>query len=93
MSTFRNWPTLGQRFDDLTIEMVWLKGRVIDGYKPAVWRYDAYGSPMKRTEYGNTNSKHGWEIDHILPLAKGGTDSLHNLQPLQWGNNRRKGDQ
>ena len=47
---------------------------------------------MKRQEHGDTNSKHGWEVDHIKPVARGGTDSMENLQPLQWENNRKKGD-
>ena len=34
----------------------------------------------------------GWEIDHIKPAAKGGTDDLSNLQPLQSGANAEKGD-
>jgi len=34
----------------------------------------------------------GWEIDHKKPVANGGTDDLDNLQPLQWENNRHKGD-
>jgi 5-methylcytosine-specific restriction endonuclease McrA len=46
---------------------------------------------MRYGEYGQT-SKYGWEIDHIKPVSKGGTDDLSNLQPLQWENNRRKGD-
>ena len=72
--------------------MVWTKGTPIQGYDPREWRYDVYGLPMRFTEYGNTRSKHGWEVDHIKPLARGGTDVLANLQPLQWAANRRKAD-
>lgn len=71
---------------------VWRKGRVIAGYDPSVWRQDICGHAMKYQDHDNTNSKFGWEIDHIKPVAKGGTDDLTNLQPLYWKNNRRKGD-
>lgn len=71
---------------------VWAKGRPIPGYDPAMWRRDACNHSMKYSEHGNTNSDHGWEIDHIRPTSKGGSDSLDNLQPLYWDNNRRKSD-
>ena len=57
-----------------------------------IWRYDKCGSIMKYSDYGNTDSEYGWEIDHIIPTSKGGSDNLDNLQPLQWENNRKKGD-
>jgi hypothetical protein len=82
----------GRSFAQTTVGTVWRKGREIPNYDPNVWRYDMCGKPMKFSEYGNTNSEHGWEVDHIKPVTKGGTDDLSNLQPLQWENNRRKGD-
>ena len=42
---------------------------------------------MKRNEYGNRDSDHGWEIDHITPLAQGGSNHLSNLRPLNWKSN------
>lgn len=76
--------------------VVWNKGRIIiqngKKYDPKVWRWDICGQVMKYSEHGNIDSKYGWEIDHIKPSAKGGSDDLNNLQPLQWENNRRKGD-
>ena len=70
---------------------VWKKGEIIKGYDSAVWRKDICGHTMKYSEHGK-EGKYGWEIDHILPKSKGGSDSLSNLQPLYWENNRKKGD-
>ncbi len=80
------------RTNDLLIRAVWAKGRPIRNYDPAEWRYDVCGFPIRFSDRGNTNSKYGWEIDHIRPVSKGGGDTIDNLQPLQWENNKRKGD-
>ena len=79
----------GSSFDDDTIEAVWEKGEIEPDYPG--FRKDVCGASMQRSKYGKTE-RWGWEIDHKEPVSKGGSDDLDNLQPLQWENNRHKGD-
>lgn len=92
MARSRNTDRTGTTFPEATVEQVWNKGREIPNYDRRIWRHDACGSAIKRGDYGNVNSKNGWEIDHIRPVAQDGGDELSNLQPLQWETNRDKGD-
>lgn len=73
------------------VEIVWMKGIIIPGIDPNMYRSDVCGATIKRTDYNKTTLT-GWEIDHINPLSNGGTDDDDNLQPLQWENNRYKGN-
>lgn len=83
---FRNAP-------ERTLREVWNNGgSLISGYSPNEWKTDKCGAVMQYSKHGDTTSRYGWEIDHIIPKAHGGRDDLSNLQPLQWENNRRKDD-
>lgn len=67
------------------------KGKVIPGKNPDLYRQDKYGNTMYKPSYGKY-SEMGWNIDHSKPQAKGGTDHLNNLQPMNSSANSSKGD-
>lgn len=87
----RNTDINGNPFGTLKRREVWQKAKRISSLSDDL-RKDRYGNHIKYSEYGNTRSNYGWEVDHIHPVSKGGADHIDNLQPLQWEVNRKKGD-
>ena len=92
MGRINNTDKNGSNWTEATKKAVWKKGRIIPDFESDIWRWDKCGAVMKYSEHGNRDSKHGWEIDHINPVANGGSDDLYNLQPLFWKNNADKSD-
>ena len=78
----------GEPFDQETIAKVWAKAQKELWF--TFFKRDPCNVSIEWEEYGK-QTKYGWEIDHIRPVELGGTDDVHNLQPLHWQNNRHKG--
>ena len=53
--------------------------------------YDFAGRKMIISNYGN-NLSGGWNVDHVLPVSKGGTDAKGNLQCTNIITNNNKAD-
>ena len=73
------------------LDQIWDKGEIIKGKNPDLYRLDKFGNQMYKPSYGKT-SEMGWNVDHSKPQAKGGTDHLNNLQPMNSRANSSKSD-
>jgi len=80
-------------FMEETIDRVWEKAQYVNSENERLgFRKDVCGAWIKRDQYGNRKNPWGWEIDHIIPEARKGSDVPINLRPLQWQNNVARSD-
>ena len=73
------------------VEKVWNLAKPIKGDDSDKHRKDPYGNVICKQSYGK-DTKMGWNIDHIKPQSKGGSDNIRNLQALQTHTNKSKGN-
>ena len=72
------------------LKVIFAKGKIIPGKDQNLYRKDAEGNVIYFHSYG-LETEMGWEVDHEFPKAKGGSNKLSNLQPLQSSENAKKG--
>lgn len=77
--------------NQIDINNAWIRATPIPGYNASEWRRDDYGNAIHYGSYGTTGD-YGWELDHIKPQSKGGSDFQHNIRALHWKANRAKSD-
>jgi hypothetical protein len=71
-------------------DAVWNKGKIIRERDPTKYRKDNYGNVIHYSDHGKT-SMYGWDIDHTIPKAKGGSNDISNLEPVHYSKNRSMG--
>ena len=76
-------------YEDLS--QIWAKGIPVATHDQNYSRMDEAGNWIVWNEYGK-RTQFGWEVDHIIPVSRGGTNAFSNLQPLHWRANRAKAD-
>lgn len=63
----------------------------IRGMDSNLYRKDPYGNVMYKHSHGKSTPM-GWDVDHIKPQSRDGSDSIGNLQALNSSKNKSLGN-
>ena len=77
-------------YSEERLEQIWDKGHIVRGKDPNRYRKDDHGNMMYKQSYG-LYSPMGWNVDHKVAQANGGSNNLRNLRPLNSRDNSSKG--
>lgn len=80
-----------RNFDPEILESIWNRAMEMEGLDSNLFRKDACGAVMARSQYGMRDSNFGWEVDYVYPIEMGGDDNIENLRAMQWQNVESKG--
>ena len=75
--------------DSTKIQEIWNKAAEVSGYDSSRWRKHFAGAWIHRDQYG-LPTEFGWDIFHLIPASKGGTNDIDNLLPIHRKNNLRR---
>ena len=74
-------------------DAVWKKGKKIQDMDPNEFRKcNISNNIIRYSHYGDNNSVYNWDIDHIIPKSKNGSNDISNLQPVSSSKNRSMGN-
>ena len=63
------------------INKAWDNADKMRGKDPDLYRKDPYGNQIYHHSHGKS-SEMGWDVDHISPRSRGGSDASRTLQAL-----------
>ena len=66
---------LRPNYSDDDKKNVWEKAKSINNKNPNSYRLDPYGNQICYRFYGK-DTPQGWQIDHIKPISKGGSNDI-----------------
>lgn len=80
-------------YDAGIMRRLWGSAIRVNDYDGSLYRKDVCGAWIRWDKYGRIGADEphtslGWGMDHIIPLAEGGSAHPSNLRALQWYNNQ-----